>query len=795
MIGSYFKVAFRNLKRNKSYVSINAMGMGIALACCMSAYLLIAYNLEFNRNLRGDIEGKPLFKVMHHLAQSNGVEYQQLTMPIVMAPIVAEQTTGIKRFSRYCSNNGFVKYKEKSFSENVYFADATLFELFTFPLKSGTLRNFNDQASVFISDNIRSKYFGDDDPVGKTLTIQVNEKIIQVSVGGVFDRIPLNSTFVPDVLLRIENYLQVYGIGPDSWDVPQVASVVFELEKDTDPRSVAQAMNTYSARLNTHSTNVRSMSFVLLPFNEQLSPNDVQLSYFHLWIPGKALIIFGFLAGIILLIACFNLTNTTLAMTMRRHREIGVRKVVGSTSGQIVIQFLIEVMLMVALAICAGVGMSMVVVPEFAAMWGLEYGLMDLDGFNLIVALILMLFVCALLAGTYPAISNSRYNPISLFRRSGTQGAAPLTRVLLVLQFSLSIIVLIAGVIFVQNENYQRLLDFGYDKDQVLTISIENKEEFEKLKGAIQSYAHVDEMSAARNSFSDFSSYRIPVKVDTSTITANIYEVAPNYFNTMGLELISGRDFSDDIAADSLSVVVDENFIKNNFLSKEVLGARVEYQGRVLSVIGIVRDHLDGLLDKRSKTKDHLFLKSSASAYRTMLVRVSDAEHLLTMQGMIQQKWSKLFPDRPFECKTQQHVVFDGVSQYTSNLKRIFLFLTTLGCLLSASGIYSLASLNVEKRMKEIGIRKVLGATVKNILFVVNRQFAIILLVAMILGGVGGALLTNALLKDLYAYHMSVSAMTVLFCGLTVFLLGLSVTSGTIVKAAIANPKDTLRNE
>jgi putative ABC transport system permease protein len=794
MLQNYFTVALRNLRRNKTYVLINALGMGVALACCMSAYLLIAYNIEFDSSIRDEVASKSLFKVMQHLEQSNGEQLQQLAVPIVMAPVVAQQMAGIKNFTRYCSTNGVVKSKDEFFSENISFADASLFELVKFPLKFGALRNFDDQYSVFISDKIRSKYFGEGDPTGRTLIVRINGTDTEVSIGGVFERIPLNSTFVPDVLLRIENYLNIYKIGPESWDAPHLASVLFELNKGTDPRLVAQELTKYCARLNVNSINVRSTYCELLPFDEQLSPNDVQLSYFHLAIPGKALIIFGFLAGVILLVSCFNLTNTTLAMTIRRHREIGVRKVVGSSRAQIVIQFFIEVIVMVALAIVAGLCMSMVVVPQFASMWGLEYGLMDLRGFNLVVAMILILFFCALLAGSYPAILNSRYNPASLFRQSGTNGPAPLTRVLLVLQFSLSIIVFVAGVIFIQNENYQHRLDFGYDKDQVLTISIEGKKEFETLRSAVQEYAYISKVSAARNSFGDFTSDHVPVKVDTFTISANVYEVAPDYFATMGLAMVSGRDFSDNIAADSLSVVVDENFISNHFLSEDPIGREVEYKGKVLTVIGVVRNHLNGLLDKRSKNHDHMFVRPSDTDYRLMVVRATDAKHLSEIQRLIRKEWKKVLPDRPFESKTQAHVVFEGASQYNQNLKTIFLFLTILGCLLSASGIYSLASLNVERRMKEIAIRKVLGSSVRSILFLVNKQFALILLVAMIVGGIAGALSTNALLTDLYTYHMAVSATTVLLCAFAVFLLGVLVTSGTIIKAANASPKDTLRN-
>jgi ABC-type antimicrobial peptide transport system permease subunit len=792
MLKNYFKVAIRHLLSNKSYVLLNTLGMGIALTCCITAYLLVAYDLEFDAYFaRSQVQR--VVKVLHRLQEPGGETYQQLTAPVVLAPLAARQIAGIGSFTRYCSDGAYLRYGDNTFAETVYFADSAFFDLFPLGLKSGAYRNFRSRNTIFLSESLARKHFGDTDPVGKTVQVQLRDRVLPVAVGGVLEKMPLNSSFTHEALMRIEHYLDAYNIAPDDWRESRDASVLFALDDPAQRESIAGQLSRYLPLRNAAKRDVRSSAFELVPFLAPFSPNEVRQSYLHLRIPFKALVIFMTLGLIILLIACFNLTNTTLALTARRLKEIGVRKVVGSGRGQLVSQFLLEMALTIALAVVAGLLMAQLVVPEFAAMWGLRYGLGDLNGTNLLVMLVLLLFASALLAGLYPALRNSWFSPVVLLKGGfRPKGTSPLTRALLVGQFSLSVVVLIAGVVFVQNAGYQQRVNFGYDYKKVITVSIQGAQDYERLKNTLAAHPDVSRVAVAHNHLGLLNSFPGNIRLGGRELQTNVYEVGAGYFEAMGLPLVAGRDFRENSESDYRSaVVVDRNFVRNHRLAHP-LGTPITYQGGSYLVVGVVENHLSSFFDKGSLHKDHLYRVARPEGYRVLVVRTRGGLVAQT-QRKVARQWKGLFPDRPFSGDLQEDIVFRGANEYNRNLKRIFLFLTVLGCLLSASGIYSLATLNVQRRTREIGVRKVHGASIMQIFALLNREFAILLVAAALLGGAGGFSLTSALLNDLYVHHVPVGAVPVLLSGLLVLGLGISAAGISILRAARANPVESLK--
>jgi putative ABC transport system permease protein len=792
MIKNYLKVAIRNLLRNKIYVLINTFGMGIAMACCMTAYLLIAYNIEFDEYFSDD-QVQHVVKVMHHLETSDGKSDQKLVIPIGMAPQVAQEISGIENFTRFCNKDGIVSQGGSAFYENIRFADPSFFEMFKLRLAQGSYKNFESQQSVFLSEQVARKYFDEKDPVGKTLTVEFKSKKYEVVVGGVFEKLPLNISFNIDVLMRIEMYLDAHSIEPDQWDANHSASVLFKLTDINKRQIIGQQMRKYSRLINEKQKDSRSVSFELVPFTTPIINGEVSQTNLRLPIPTIALVIFSMLGFIILLIACFNLTNTTLALTGKRLKEIGVRKVVGSGRNQIIYQFLIEMVITILLAIFAGLLMAQVIVPQFATMWQLQYGLSDLNKLNLLLALIVLLFIAALLAGIYPALFNSKFNPIELLKgRKGIKGTNYLTRSLLVIQFSLSVIVFIAGIVFTQNAAYQKNMSLGYDKQNILTVSVQGDREYEQLKNEIGINPKIQNIAGTANHIGPYSSGYSTVKLDTTVFKTNIYETGAGYFKVVGLDIVTGRDFIEDNQTDYESAaIIDENFASNHDISNPI-DAQIFYNDRPYRIVGVVKNHLSGL--KQKNDSEHLFTLIQPLKYRTMVVRTNPTD-LLDVRSYLEKKWKILFPGRPFESKLQENIVYEEADGYNSNLKQIFFFITLLGCLMSASGIYALASLNAQKRTKEIGVRKVLGASVGSIVQLLNREFAIILALAAMLGGGGGYFLTNTLLIDLYAQHIEIGLVTIILCSLSVFIIGISTTSTTIFRTATDDPIKTLRNE
>ena len=793
MFKNYFKVALRNLSKNKSYVLINTLGMGIALACCITAYLLLAFNIEFDYYFK-NTDLSNTVKLVHYLERDDGSVDKNLVAPMVMPPIASEDISGIETFTRYLGDDAYVSYGKESFQESISFADEDFFEIFNFNLKWGSVKNFSDPKSIFLSTKMADKYFPDEDPIGKLMVVEMRNKEYELIVGGVLNEVPLNSTFYFDFLIRIENFIDVHNMQVDSWGQWRDVSVAFKLTDISQRESIAQQLDKYVKIRNEAKRDAKTLKYELIPFSAKLDPDKLNWSYFGLPISFVPLLVFITLGSIILLIACFNLTNTTIALTVKRLKEIGVRKVVGAARSQIVSQFLLEMTITVTISIVVGLLVAQFIVPEFAAMWGLAYGLADLNGINLFISLAIILFLSAILSGAYPALFNSKFRPVVLLKGNlRIKGTNPLTRVLLAMQFSLSVIVLVAGIFFTQNAGYQQKVSFGYDKENVFIVRIEGEKEYQLFKTVALTNAKIENLAVADHHFG-FGAYRNPFKIDTNEFTSYVYEVGANYFDVMGLEFVEGRDFLEESKIDFESAaIVDQNFMNQHQLV-DPLNTQILFQGVTYNVIGVVKNHLSDLSDRAGMKKDHFYRMAKPEQYQLMAFRVAGGD-IFEVQDELEKQWKSIFPNKPFRSSLQEDIVFAEANNLNQNLKKIFLFLTVLGCILSVSGIFALASLNVEKRTKEIGVRKVLGASVSSIVKLINKEFAIILGVAMILGGTCGYFLTFTLMEEIYTQHIPVTLIPIILCGLFIFTIGIITTSGTIVKSAKASPVETLKNE
>ncbi len=792
MLRNFFVLAFRHLSRNKMYVFINTLGMGIAMACCMAAYLLLAYNIEFDDYFEQD-DVKNIVKVIHHRETVTGKDDPTLVCPLAIGPLASREMAGIETFSRFYNEDGIVSYGDNAFHENIRFADASFFNMFPIGLSRGAHKNFNDQQSIFLSSALAKKYFADTDPVGETMNVEINGIIQQVVVGGVLETLPLNISFHIDALMRIEKFLDSHKIVSDELDADYSASVLLKLNDINQRAPVGKQLGKYVKLINLDQKEIRTTSFELVPFSTPVVNGEVSESDLRLPIPTIALIIFSVLAAMILLIACFNLTNTTIALAGERLREIGVRKVVGSRRRQIVAQFLIEMLITVFFALAAGLIIAQFIVPQFARMWQLQYGLHDLNMLNLIVALSVLLFVTALLAGAYPALLNSRYNPIELLKgKTRIAGKSFLSKSLMVIQFSLSVMVLIAGLVFTQNATYQKELGLGYDHKKLLIVNVLDEQEYSRFKNKINTNPKIERIAGAANSIGPYTARKATIRIDTTSSRTILYKVGADYLETVGLPVIHGRDF---IEANSLdyesTILVDENFVVNHQL-KNPLETQLIYDEKPYRIIGVVGNHLSGF--KHGSDADHVYTLVSQKAFSTLIVRADESD-LNGINKQLEKDWKSLFPGRPFESNLQKEIVYEEANEYNVNLRQIFFFMTLLGCLLSSSGIYAMASLNVQRRANEIGVRKVLGASVNNIIRMLSREFAVLLSVAALLGGTGGYFLTNALMNSLYKQHIAIGPVTLIMSGVIVFVIGIASTGGAIFNIAITNPAMTLRND
>jgi len=793
MIKNYLRVAFRTFLKNKSYVVINALGLGISLACCIAAYLLLAFNIEFD-NFHDDQKVARIFRFHALSTDKEGKQNRDSQAPIILPAMAANDIAGIERYTRYVFGNGSLRYGDLSFNENLAFADSAFFQLFDYPLEWGNHRSFKDKNSIFLSQELAKKYFGNEDPTGKLMVLNsVNDSQIDLIVGGVLKKVPINNTFSFQAMLRIENFIDINKIKVDDWSDWRNPSTFMELTTPENAEQVSKQLAKYIPARNKARTDVVIDSYLLEPFKSGYDQGDIRSSWVNYRISPEPLVIFTAMALIILLIACFNLTNTSIAMTAKRLKEVGVRKAIGAARGQIISQFLLETLITISLSLIVGLLMAQIIVPAFSNMWQLPYGLEDMNGLNLFVALIILVFLAAMIAGIYPAFLSSKFKPTLLLK--GTvriKGTNMLTRTLVGMQFALSVIVLIGGVVFIQNTKFQDSIEFGYDKDMVMTLSIQGERDFEIMEKAILTNPKILEVAVSDGNVGS-NNYQTPVGIDTGKYNVQAMGVGKNYFETMGLRLSEGRTFDLDNASDQTEgVLVNKAFVEKTGLTDPLDKIVILHDNR-RRILGIIENHVDNLY--RSKDPEpFIFYPAGKNQYINMLVKTEKAD-LLEIQKYLEKTWKEVFPGRAFESQFQDDLVLKGSRDANANLERIFLFITVLGGVLSSSGIFALASLNIAKRTKEIGIRKALGASVENVIGLLNKEFVIILAIAGILGSVAGYYLTNALLKEIYAFHVPVGIVSVIICSLFIFGVGIFTTSATIFKAARANPVNTLRNE
>ncbi|MEX2235068.1 MAG: FtsX-like permease family protein [Cyclobacteriaceae bacterium] len=792
MLFNYLRVAFRNLLKNKSYVIINALGLGTALACCITAYLLLAYNIEFD-NFHDDEKVSNIFKFHTISKEKDGSIARDVQAPIVLAPIAVEEITGIKRYTRFLYGGGALYYGDKAFNEGIAFADSSFFDLFDYPLIAGNHKYFHDKNSIFISEKVAKKYFGNDDPIGKLMVFTSGDETeIEVLVGGVLERFPLNNTFSFDILMRMEHFMEMATIRTDDWSDWRNPATFVELSSPDNASQISAQFSKYIPNRNKLRTDMVVESYELVPFKSMFAQDELRYNWVNHRIGAEPLIIFSAMAGLILLIACFNLTNTSIAMAGKRLKEVGVRKAVGASRQQIVSQFLFETLLLITGSVLAGLLMAQFIVPAFVSMWDLPYDLKDLDGVNLFAALVILVFLAALLAGMYPALYSSKFKPTALLkgtiRMKGTNG---LTRMLVASQFALSVIVMIAGVVFIRNTKYQEQIKFGYDHQRIITVSLGGAREFEAMEKTIASNPKILSVGVSDGSIGR-NSYQTPVRVDTGQYNVQALAVGKNYFETIGLRFIKGRTFDLENASDQEGIIVNKAFVDRTGMDDPIDRIVVLHDGR-RRILGVIENHIDNLY--RSKEPEpFVFHPAAKKQYITLLVK-TERRDLVETQKYLEATWKEIFPGKPFESQFQEDILLKESKKMNANMEKIFFFITVLGGLLSASGIFALASLNITKRTKEIGIRKALGATENNILGLMNREFVIVLLLAAILGSVGGYYATDKLLSILYTYHISVGIFPVIVSAIFIFSMGIFTTSVTILKAARSNPVHTLRTE
>ncbi len=564
MFKNYLKVAVRNLLSNKLYAFINIIGLGVAIAFCVVAYLNHTYNYEFDGFHQN---AERIFRVKT-VRIVNGVERRLGIAPRPLGPALAADFSAVENSIRLTTAGAVFKIGDNVFNENVLHADPSFFEMFTFPLKYGSPDVLQDKGKIVLSEEMALKYFANENPLGKQITVRYGDGITrEFLVGAVVEKIPDPSSIQFDALASLDILVDVGSDKENDW--ADWAHAVFV--RVSDAKQVTDIENRMTPYIAAHNAAAPDFQIVQLYFDslKNLGRNawsenldsDILKRAMH----PAGMISPSIIALLLLLMACFNYINTSIAFSSKRLKEIGVRKVIGGGRRQIIVQFMSENLLLCTLALILGVALSEIFVPIHDNMW--KYFELTLDyseNLGLLAFLAGLLLFVGMVAGGYPAFYISAYQPVSILRgKQKFGGASMLSRILLAFQFTVSVLTVIASLVFVQNADFLKNIDLGYNRDQVTVVPLADAKNYEPYRNAIEKNSGIVRLSGCQDQVGLRWRTR-PVESASLKSQADVLGVGPDYLETMSLRLVTGRGFGQNLATD-----VDESVIVNQRLVRE----------------------------------------------------------------------------------------------------------------------------------------------------------------------------------------------------------------------------------
>jgi len=791
MIKNYLLITLRSMMKNKVFILINIFGMGVAIACCIVAYFTYDFDSSFDTMHKNR---ESLYRVNSVREFENNFKDFGIA-PLPMGAAIMENIEDADQVTRFSQSGSDFKREDDLFPAQLAYVDPDFFTMFTFDFIAGNPADLNDKASVFISDKMAMKLFASTDVVGNTLSQIYRGELKEVRIAGVFREQSQNSSFYGrDGFMNFENYFDEFNeVKRDDWK--EQVSIFVEVKDPSRLESIHKQLQNYVANNNKVREDFIVKEFTLAHFPTMAHSDRALNTSSWTWdAPPVAAVPATAIMGIlILLIACFNLTNTAIAISSRRLKEIGIRKVMGGVRNQLILQFIGETMMICFFGLLIGLALTEVLIAGWNNLW--EYMKLTthyLDNLEFIFFLIAVLIFTALLAGSYPAFYISKFEPVSILKgKLKFGGTNYFTRILLGLQYAISLIAIICAIAFIQNAQYQREYDLGFDVRGSIITYINGQSEFETYRNSLKENPEI--ISIAGSSHSIFSSiYRDPVKFESKQLEVDIIDVGDDYLKTMDLELTEGRDFIKDSETDRKESVIITKRMADAFGWDKAIGKEVIWMDTVkLYVIGIVKDvYTRGLW----REMEPMMIRYTSPDKYSHLIVSSSSSKISAINKFMETKWKEVFPNRLYNGR-MLIVDLQEAEEVNTNLVKMFVFLGVIAMLLSATGLFSLVSLNIIKRMKEIGVRKVLGASITNITRIINTEFVIILLIASILGSALSYLMADWLMGTIWRYYQGTTPFAFIVSVVVMFFISASTIGYKVFSAASMNPVNTLRSE
>lgn len=798
MFSSYFKMAVRHLRKQRFYALLNVIGLSIGLTCFLLIALFVRHELSY------DTFHEKADRLYRVVKEDPGNFYLGTNhFAVTSAPLAGalmEEFPEVEHAAQIESVRAVLEHKGTRFTEEGIYATKHFFDVFTYPILEGHPTTVLAEPNhVVLSESLAKKYFGNEDPMGQTLSFLYYSDRLTLTVVGIMEDPPANSHISFDFVVSMASNGD-YADMLDHWDSNNYLTYATLYPGQSYERFNAKLpalAHKYLSQREYYQENPGQISIYYAQpvtdihlrshINFEFQPNgDIKYVY-----------LFSAIALLILLIACINYMNLATARSGMRAKEVGVRKVMGAHRAQLIGQFMGEAIIQTVIALLLAVVLVALLLPTFNDLTSRAMTLNLGGNGGLLAVLVLIGLAVGILAGSYPAFMISRYHPISVMK--GVLGLRPgkttLRNVLVVAQFSITI-ALIVGTLVVQRQlHFMQTTNTGVDRTQVVSIQLKDREvrgQYDAIKQALLQHSGIIQVTAARND---------PTRITSNSGTRSwegaeegqhisIYNtsIEPDYLDVFGIELVEGRALSADITSDVDGMLINETTAKQLGWESAV-GKWIRFRGKERPVIGVVRDF--NFLSLHQEMAPLAMILNPGQLTRVM-VKVSP-NNLPESLAYIEQTMVTFQPDYPFEYHFLDDA-FNNMYQTETRLGGLFSYFTGLALVIACLGLFGLAAFTAAQRTKEIGVRKVLGASVADILVLLSKDFTRLVGIAFVVGAPVAYIAMNTWLQD-FAYRIALGWGTFVLAGIAALLIAWLTVSYQSLKAARVNPAVTLRSE
>lgn len=785
MLKNYLKIILRNVRKHKGYSFINITGLAIGMTCCLLISIWVLDELSYDKFHEN---ADRLYRVEEDQDYSGRIYHVTVT-PHPLAPALIEEIPEIVDATRYVWSGGFLfRYGENAFFEyNIRAVDPSFFQMFSFPLVKGDKSQALDSPySLVLNEDIAEKYFGKEDPLGKIITIN---NAHEFTVAGVVKNVPHNSRLQFEVLIPYA-FLEKIGRTNQSFGSNSIGTYV-ELSINATMEQVNEKILGFiKAKVPDSVTELVLMPFTKIHlhgyFGYGRSAGAIQYVY-----------IFSIIALFVLLIACINFMNLSTARSANRAKEVGMRKVVGALKSHLIRQFYGESVIFAFIALVLAAGIVTLILPAFSKFTDKELT-WSVGGIGAIfIGVAAITFFTGLVAGSYPALFLSAFQPVKVIRGSLKSGAASslFRKILVVVQFSLSVLLIIGTVVVYQQLTFMKGHRLGWDREHLLYFPLRDdvQKVYDTLKTELVKDSHVMNVTATG---------QLPSRISSNSGGADWEGKDPNlstligfnfvdydFIETLKINMKEGRSFSKEYSSDLKTAFIVNEEVADLMGKESVVGERFSFVGKEGTIIGVMENwHYQPIREKI----EPLAMTLSERPTRVMLIRIPPGDISKSLDA-IESIWKRVIPTYPFEYYFLDEN-FDRMYRREESIGTLLKYFAALAIFIACLGLFGLASFTAEQRTKEVGIRKVLGATVSNITVLLCREFFLLVFISNIIAWPVAYFLMRNWLQG-YAYRTSLSVLIFISAMVIALLVAFLSVSFQAIRAATANPINSLRYE